>query len=407
MGSISVISEPKELTLSGLPNWIQLQGNGYSNEAEIAVEVKDGGGKHIVTLQKSLTGAIVWFDLNAVFRSYNRYNVLAESPGWFETGTSHTYQVVVSVTDAGVTEQVYKSDIMQVLQGWGASSEDNDRAGYQYNSGSFKLLSNKPATYYVRGQKEFLNFAAGVPRLSASPTSVTIPTAGGSVSVRIESNITWVIEGGSRAVRLSVQNGLRVAYEAYTNSGVYLGTYYGQDCPDYSACTVNTCLLNIDAVLDLYPGAGVVRVALAYGETVLSNKLEYLIRPTGLHKLRPVYFVNRLGGWDAFNFDAPVKEDISNEIDTYNRSLTPSYTKGDSLEAVARTTLKNTYTIEGAPISDAVAHWLKELAMSRIVLDGDGNYIIIEEFKLTVDPENCDMQIPTIKYRLSETYVNG
>ena len=74
---------------------------------------------------------------------------------------------------------------------------------------------------------------------------------------------------------------------------------------------------------------------------------------------------------------------------------------------MARTSLNNTYTIEGAPVSDDVARWLKELALSRVVLDGEGNYIIIEEFKLTIDPENRDMQIPTIKYRLSESYVNG
>jgi hypothetical protein len=158
----------------------------------------------------------------------------------------------------------------------------------------------------------------------------------------------------------------------------------------------------MDTVLDQYPKAGVMRVALARGTALVSNDLEYTIRPECLHALRQLSFINRLGGWDAFNFDAGMKDEIKPSVETYNKTVTPSYRKGDSIETVYNTTLANTFTIEGAPVTDDVAAWLKELAAACVILDNDGNYIIIEDFTLQVTGDNRDMQKPTIKYRLSQ-----
>ena len=135
---------------------------------------------------------------------------------------------------------------------------------------------------------------------------------------------------------------------------------------------------------------------------LMSNDLEYTIRPECLHVLRQFSFLNRLGGWDAFNFDASIKDEIKPRIETYNKTVTPLFQKGDSIETVYTTTLANTFTIEGAPVTDDVATWLKELAAARVILDNDGNYIIIEDFTLQVTGANKNMQKPTIKYRLSE-----
>lgn len=241
--------------------------------------------------------------------------------------------------------------------------------GITSNEKVIRLLTNKPRTPYIRGQKEYLNFIFSDPqRGEADPTEFT----------------------------------LRVAYRAYTTSDNYLGTVYGQEKARADFAIVNTCQLDIDAVLDQYPTAGIVRVALARGTALVSNDLEYTIRPECLHTFRQFSFINRLGGWDAFNFDAGIKDEIKPSVETYNKTLTPSYQKGDSIETVYNTTLAKTFTIEGAPVTDDVAAWLKELAAARVILDNNGNYIIIEDFTLQVTAANKNMQKSTTKYRLSE-----
>lgn len=325
-------------------------------------------GKYVTTLQKTYAGSPVWFELNALFSQYGGYNRPPGTSGWFDTGTSRTSRFTAKVK--GINSfYFYQSNALYVLHGYGPASEELGLSEYVYNDNTIKLLTDKPRTPYIRGQKEYLNFIFSDPQ---------------------------------RGVSQPIDFTLRIAYRAYTTSDNYLGTVYGQEKARADFWVVNTCQLNIDTVLDQYPTAGIIRVALARGTALVSNNLEYIIRPECLHTLRQFSFINRLGGWDAFNFDAGIKDEIKPSIETYNKTLTPSYQKGDSIETVYNTTLANTFTIEGAPVTDDVAVWLKELAAARVILDNDGNYIIIEDFTLQVSGANKNMQKPTIKYRLSE-----
>lgn len=329
-------------------------------------------GTYVTTLQKTYTGSPVWFELNALFSQYGGYNRPSDTSVWFDTGTSRTYRFTAKVK-ATNSFYFYQSNALYVLHGYGPASEGLDLSQYVYNENTIKLLTNKPRTPYVRGQKEFLNF---------------------------------IFKDPQRGVSAPLDFTLRVAYRVYSSSDSYLGTVYLHEQSRKDFNIVNTCLLDIDAVLDQYPTAGIIRVALARGTALVSNDLEYAIRPECLHQLRQLIFINRLGGWDAFNFDAGIKEEIKPNIETYNKTLTPSYRKGDSIETVYSTGLSNTFTVEGAPVTDEVADWLKELAAARVILDGEGNYIIIEDFTLPVTAANFNMQKPTIKYRLSEHYTN-
>lgn len=325
-------------------------------------------GTYATTMQKTYAGSPVWFELNALFSQYGGYNRPPGTSGWFDTGTSRTYRFTAKVKAVN-SFYFYQSNALYVLHGYGSASEDLDLSRYVYNENTIKLLTDKPRTPYVRGQREYLNFIFSDPQ-----------------------------RGVSRPIDFT----LGVAYRAYSTSDNYLGAIYGHQKARADFAIVNTCLLDIDAVLDQYPTAGIVRVALARGTALVSNDLEYTIRPECLHTLRQFSFINRLGGWDAFNFDAGIKDEIKPSVETYNKTLTPSYQKGDSIETVYNTTLANTFTVEGTPVTDEVAAWLKELAAARVILDNDGNYIIIEDFTLQVTAANKNMQKPTIKYRLSE-----
>lgn len=330
-------------------------------------------GHYLVTLSKTYAGRPLWFDLNALFSQYIGYNLPVGVPGWFDTGTLQKYRFAAKIKAVN-SFYFYQSNALFVLHGYGPASEDLVMDRYVYrDGGTVRLLTNKPRTPYVRGQREFINF---------------------------------IFEDSQRGIVIPEEFTLRVAYQAYTTGGDLLGTVYGQEQARRYFAIVNTCRLNIDSVLDQFPRAGIIRVALARDTSIVSNYVEYAVRPECLHTLRQFSFINRLGGWDTFNFDAEIKEAIKPGSETYNKTVTPSYRQGDSIETVYSTTLADTFTVEGAPVTDAVAEWLKELAASRVVLDGDGNYVIIEDFTLPVSPDNRDMQIPTIKYRLSETYTN-
>lgn len=328
-------------------------------------------GNFAVSLQKTYVGVPLWFELNSIFQHYAGYTVPPNAAGWFNTGTIRAYRFIAKKISID-SFAFYQSDALYVINGYGRASDPINMADYTYGSTVFKLLTNRPVTTYVRGQKAYLNFIFSDP------------------------------ERGTGAPNFQV----RVAYTVLSTSGAYLGTVYAHPINRTALAMVNTCVLDIDAVLDTYPTAGRVKVALVQGTAELTTAIEFTILPECLHKLNDFTFLNRLGGWDAFNFDAEDIDEIKAENETYNKTITPQYTKATGKESVYITDLEHSITIDGAPVTNDVAEWLKELAAARVVLDGEGNYIIIEDLKLRISAEADNMQIPTLKYRLSENFTN-
>jgi len=349
--------------------------SGEASTAEIALEIYDGinvgvehlptsyltMGRRLTTLRKTYAGRPLWFELNSLFSQYGDYNI-PQNVGWSNPGTLRAYRFAAKIEGAN-SFYFYFSNALFVLKGQGAVPEPLDLSPYVYSSAKIKLLTNKPRTPYIRGQKEYLNFIYS----SATPSS-------------------W--------------RTLRIAYRAYNSYQALLGTIYAHEQNHGRETAVKTCLLNIDSVLDQFPKTSVVKIALYRGGASRSNDLEYEILPEQLHALRQFSFINKLGGWDAFNFDAPVISEITPKVETYSKTVTPSTQK--ATESVYDTKLANSFTIEGAPVTDEVAEWLKELASASVILDGEGNPVIIEDFKLRTTEADKDMQRPIVKYRLAE-----
>lgn len=339
-------------------------GIGGSPGGNIPPDTPERVGTYLALLRKTYTGSPLWFNLSSLFSQYRTCNLPAAA-GWFDTGTCRTYRF--SAIAPVISEYpFYWSDVLYVLNGYGRASKPDNMEEYVYSGGSVKLLSDKPRTTYVRGQQEYINFILGN-----------------------------LVDASQR---------FGISYRAYTTSGALLGEIHGDEVSAEDLCTVNTCVLNIDALLDEFPNAGIVRVALTVNGEIVSDNLEYEVLPECLHRLKDFSFLNRFGGWSSINFEAGTKDEIKPSIETYDKTLTPSYGKGGSLETVYKTSLSQTFTIEGAPVTNDVAEWLKEFAASQVILDGDGNYIIIEDFTLPVSDDNYNMQKPTLKYRLSEPY---
>lgn len=373
---INEISENND-SISGEDSTVRIDLDVYDNVpvflgAYDAPNTPERLGTYSVTLSKTYSSGSVWFDLNKLFYNYMPYNAPRETAGWFDTGTCKVFRFAARVTAAN-SYTFYLSNALFVISGFARLGETIDMREYVYAKQTFKLLTNKPETVYYRGQREFLNF---------------------------------ILSDPARDVDNSENYTLSVRYRAFSNSGAYLGAITGQTIQRTALSIVNTCRLNIDAVLDAYPKAARVLVALQRDGSILSNDLAYEILPECTDKLLYFSFLNRLGGWDTFNFNASRVEEIDPEYETYNRTITPDYDKAKGPESVHRASLAQTWRIDGAPVTDEVANWLKEMAASRIVLDDQGRAIIIEDFKLPVSDANRNMQVPQIRYRLSETYTN-
>lgn len=329
-------------------------------------------GNFAVTLSKTYSGETLWFDVNGPFAKSSAFNTPPDVPGWFDTGTLRVFRFVARV--AGVNNfAFYISNALYVLRGYSKASDPIDLEDYVYINEEIKLLTNKPRTNYVRGQREYLNF---------------------------------ILSDIDRDVPAAPNWNMHIFYRAYDTLGKYIGQMSSDTITRLGLSMVNTCVLRIDDVLDLFPAAGLIRVALARGNSVVSNDLEYTVRPEGLHVLRQFSFINKLGGWDSFNFDATPSEEIKVSFDTFTKTVTPAHRKGDGIETVYAAQLDDALTITGAPVSDEVAEWLKEFAASTVVLDGDGNYVIKQEFSTPVSETTKGMQVPQMKYRTSETYTN-
>lgn len=322
-------------------------------------------GRFVTSLSKTYAGAPVWFDVNALFNQYQKHKVPAGPSGWVDAGTVKAFRVMAKVR-GGVP--FYQSGALYVINGYSRLSQAPDMEKYVFTGGVVELLTKKPRTPYVYGQREYLNFILA--KLAAPVT-------------------------------------VGVSYRAYSTAGNLLGQVVAHQVSTADLDTVNTCILDIDQVIEAYPKAAIIRVGLVSGQYLISNDLEYEVRPECLHTLRPFTFLNSLGGWDAFNFDAPVKDEIKPTTETYTKTVTPAYGLGDSVETVYNVNLAETFTVEGAPVRDNVAAWLKEMAASKVILDENFNYLIKEDYALTLTAAAFNMQIPTIKYRLSETYTNG
>lgn len=341
----------------------------------LGVEDRETLGTFAVSLQKTYTDSPVWFELNNIFRHLAGYNRPPNVPGWFDTGTLRSYRFTARVISL-ITATFYQSDVLYVLTGYGPALEPIDVTPYVYEGFAAIPLTNKPKTFYVPGSTAFFNFLFSDPLRGVSPIT-----------------------------------SFALMYSAFSTSGVFLGTHYGQPLDSNDAYMSNTARLTIDDVIAEYPNAGQVSVTLVRntGEDTYisaSTPIEFTIRPACFHTVTEFIFLNQLGGWDAFNFDAEVVEEVKPEASTFRKTITPDFKKGDSIETIYTAEVNRVFSVTGAPVNDATADWLKEIAASRAVFDGDGNYIIIDEFTLKVSDATKNMQVPTIKYHLSDSYTN-
>lgn len=323
-------------------------------------------GKPLITLSKSYNGTPLWFDLNGIAAQNLAFAPPLVGNGiWFNTGTIKAFRALLRKGGYSQTP-FFISEILYALTGFGKLDENVDLIPYVFTAASVKTLTDKPKTPYMVGQREFITFLLGA------------PLAGKQIGLLLR---------------------------AFDGMGAYLGGITAAPSSTSVLHAVNSCAFSFNTILSQHPKAVTVSAAVTMGGALITEPQEYEVRPECLHVQNEFYFLNRLGGWDTFNFDGETVEDVKPVGETFTRTVTPTYNKAQGVEGVYLADLESVKTVQGTPVKKDVAEWLKQLVASKVILDKDGRRIIIEDFTLQVS--SGELSTPIIKYRQSETFTNG
>ena len=326
-------------------------------------------GTLATVLAKTYIGRPLWFELNSLFNGLTKYNAPRgpfNSGEWFDTGTILNVRIVAKRN----TIPFYVSNALKVVNGKTPQNREIDLNEYVFDgTHEFKLLTNKPMTPYVKGQKEYINF--------------------------IFRDTLLTFEDGENYV-------IGVMYQALNSAGEFMGSIESNITNRKSLNEINTCRLLLDDLINIYPNLSFIKVALYKGQhkEKVSNFITYEVRPESVHICNTFTFLNSLGGWDSFNFDAPTQKEIAPKADTYKSTPTPENNdKTHGVEIVKNVNLNQLMTIDGAMVTNEIAEWLKELATSKCIIDNDGNNILIDSFTLKESKATDNQHQPILKYR--------
>lgn len=363
--------------------------SGEMSTAEIDVDVYTGitsqvgasawylDGKPYTQLRKtyaSKAGGVVWFNFSDLLKFGTDYNY--QSEGWFDPQTLKGYVFNISSFNGFTSKSIALSAPCFILRGNSGGGKVTDLSYYLFNQSYFNLLSNKPITPYVRGQKEYLSFIlpTGVSLTNNRVRAYCYSSGGQLIKSESVSNIIPVNDRSLYSYAFSIDE--YIDDERITFVDVHIVSLQSAESRDGSP-----------------PFEIINRI---------SNAAKYEILPDCLHDHNAFVFLNAFGVWETYNFDSEVSNVIEIATETYKKAITPDYVEGAPVEVVHSAELTKQYTIEGAPVTDEVAEWLQELARAEVVIEQKtGKHVIIDSFDLSVSDENKNLHIPTIKYRYS------
>lgn len=352
-------------------------------------------GQLAVTLKKNYIAGLpggIWFDVNAMFSKSTNYNTADfqnEGDFIFNPETLHKYRFDVKVRDSKGVRTVYRSRVLWVLNGF---SELYDTAGdelyarYVFNGQYIvKPLTNQPRITYIPGQPVFINFLIGDPaRVDPLQSSDIV----------------------SPYMQFFTQSG-----DYLTDKFIELEVPYGE-INDINTFRIDPAPYIREAQEYVGRDVGIIKVCALKDGLPITEFTEFTVKPSNtgvdfspLHDDNYFIFLNALGGFDSFNFDAQAKKEIRANIETYSKTITPQsiQNKAQSVETVYANDADEVITIEGAPINRDVYEWLREMVNSRVILH-KGRYVIVQDLSLSSNPDNASMPIPTIKFKYSDTW---
>ena len=339
-------------------------------------------GNFITTLSKSYYKESVWFETNTLMNKKIGYsNEFLYSDDWVDGGTSLNYRFVAKKYDGLNRIPFYISNVLYIFNGYDYTLNPNDISDYVYDGTKgfdvVKPLTNQPIKKYVDGQTEYFNF---------------------------------IFSDAQHSIDLSNEYNLGLTYRYFTQSGEYITSQTKHNKNRKQFNVVNTIKLepNISAIeASANKVVGYFTIGLARNGSIVSDELRYDVIPSCYNKIMEFAFLNRLGGWDSFNFNGQWSNDFKlDESTNIFKTLLPNYNISDETESVYSKVMEEVFTVQSSSISYETVEWLKELAASKVIYElYTKRYVIIQDMNIKFNSKDNQYQID-MKYRFSDT-ING
>lgn len=343
-------------------------------------------GKYLTTLSKTYHEDSIWFDLNTLFsRKTGFSNRFLDSDGWVDAGTISDYRIIGKRNNGKQSDIIYSSGVLYVINGYDYTLNENNMDNYvvdivEYNGLRIKSLTNSPCLNRIKGQKHYFNFILKDQIHKLFITGFTLP-----------------------------QSHIGLLYRFFTQSSDYIGEKVCCEQKQKQFDMVNTIELGLDELIAEIEAStnktvGQVEVFLCKDQIEISEPLKYTLVSSKSVTLKDFAFLNRLGGWDSFNFGNESATEFKATADTFYKTLSPRYKASDSLETVFRKNVSEQMIVKTQPIKRDVAEWLRELSTSPAVYElSTKRYVIVDDFTLKYNSKDDLFQIE-MKYHYSDNY---
>lgn len=337
-------------------------------------------GTYTTTLSKHYFQDELWFETNNLLSKKVNYKTdFLTSSDWVDTGTYTDYRYIAKTFDGETRTPFYISNVLYVLNGYDYTLNENDLTDYVYDTlypTVVQPLTNAPDKNYVIGQTEYFNF---------------------------------ILSDMQHNINISPEFNFGLTYKYYTPSGDYITTVNRQNKNRKKMYVVNTIQLNPDIETiekNFNKTVGSFTVALNKDNTPISKELKYNVVPECLNRTNEFAFLNKLGGWDSFNFGGVWSTEFKTDASTIYKTLLPDYKISSEIESVFKKEVEEQFSIKSDIVDYNTVEWLRELAASKVVYELYSlKYVIVDDLTLKYNDDDDNYQVE-MKYHFSDNF-NG
>lgn len=346
-------------------------------------------GKYLTTLSKTYHENNIWFDLGSLFsRRVGYLNNFIDAKAWCDAGTMLDYRIIGKRNNGKQSDIFYSSGVFYVVNGYDYTLNENKMDDHilnvvDYDGRTVKPLTNSPVLDRVEGQKHYFNFILEDQIHKVSIPGFTLP-----------------------------QSDIGLLYRFFTQSKDYIGKFIRYEQKQKQFHMVNTIELQLDdRIAEIEASTskkvGYVEVFLCKDKAEISEALKYAIMPPKSFPIKDFAFLNRLGGWDSFNFGVNESVEFKTTAETFYKTLLPEYKESDSIETVFRKAVSEQLTVKSRAVRKEVVEWLRELSTSSAVFElSTKRYVIVDDFTLKYNSTDDLFQVE-MKYHYSDNFNSG
>lgn len=335
-------------------------------------------GTYTTTLSKHYFQDELWFETNNLLSKKVNYKTdFLTSSDWVDTGTYTDYRYIAKTSDGETRTPFYISNVLYVLNGYDYTLNENDLTDYVYDTlypTVVQPLTNAPDKNYVIGQTEYFNF---------------------------------ILSDMQHNINITPEFNFGLTYKYYTPSGDYITTVNKQNKNRKKMYVVNTVQLNPDiegVEKSTNKTVGSFTVALNKDNTPISKELKYNVVPECLNRTNEFAFLNRLGGWDSFNFGGTWSTEFKTDASTVYKTLLPDYKISSEIESVFKKEIEEQFSIKSDIVDYNTVEWLRELAASKVVYELYSlKYVIVDDLNLKYNDDDDNYQVE-MKYHYSDNF---